>query len=246
MGTDKQSPTKSIIILRRIVLGLSLGLIVLAFFSFGTIRKQAIFEKQNAESVAKMQELLVSLTKANHQLTFELEQLKGRDSMASIDEVWRQKFDSIERLNFYNSVSNHVEALNESTLTKAREDSQKLYDDYLTHINSILVFFSVLIGLISLVVPILINKKTDDIIKEHEKMLEEHDNKQQELRYKIDEQVKGVSESVRQINEIIRKHEEELANSKKTQNDIISNVNNVAQTILRGLGRADVLMQQAS
>ena len=167
MDTDKPSPTKSISILRWIVLVLSLGLIVLAFFSLGAIRKQAIFEKQNAESVSKMQELVTSLTKANHQLTFELEQLKGRDTMASIDEVWQRKFDSIERLNFYNSVLNHIEALNESTLTKAREDGQKLYDDYLTHINLILVFFSILIALVSLVGPMLINKDALDRLKVH-------------------------------------------------------------------------------
>ena len=200
MTTDKdkgkKSSVQSIINLRRIVLVLSIGLVVLVFFSVGSIRKQKTYEKQSVEFVERMQEQVASLTEANARMAFELEQLNKAsrigDTIASKD-VWQRKIDSLERLNYYNSVMNQIVALNESTLTKAKEDNQRLYDDYLTHINTIIAFFSIIIAVISIFVPYLINRKTDDIIKEHEEKLKDL---QKETKEKAEEAKESANETL--------------------------------------------------
>ena len=219
---NKKSPIKSIINLRRIVLIFSIGLIVLAFFLIGSIRKQKTYEKQGAEFVARMQEQVASLTEANARMAFELEQLNKAsrigDTIASIG-IWQRKIDSLERLNYYNSVMNQIVALNESTLTKAREDNQRLYDDYLTHVNSIVEFFSVLIALVSIVIPLMINRKTDDIIKEHEERIKEFENDQNDLKNQIT---------------IIANKAQESANQTLTVSEIASNNNIAMSYVVKG------------
>lgn len=201
MAAIKKSSARSLINLRWIVFGLSLCLIVLAFFSIGSIRKQVTFEKHNAESFARMQEQVVSLAETNALMTVELEKLiktsRIGDSIVTM-EVWQRKIDSLERMSYYNSIMNRMVILNDSTLTKAREENQKLYDDYLTHINSILVFFSVLIALVTIVVPLMINRKTEDVFREHEKRMKKFEIKQNQLITQINKKAEEARQSATQ------------------------------------------------
>lgn len=159
------------------------------------------FEKHNAESFARMQEQVVSLAETNALMTVELEKLiktsRIGDSIVTM-EVWQRKIDSLERMSYYNSIMNRMVILNDSTLTKAREENQKLYDDYLTHINSILVFFSVLIALVTIVVPLMINRKTEDVFREHEKRMKKFEIKQNQLITQINKKAEEARQSATQ------------------------------------------------
>ena len=141
--------------------------------------------KEQDKAITQMQNQINALSDANSQLTFELEQLSsilwGTDTITPSN-LLQQKIDSLERVNHYNAVSNRLKTLNESAIAQSRIENQKLYDDYLTHINTMLAVFGVLIAIISIFVPYLINKKTDDIIKEHEKRLSEHERHQEEIK----------------------------------------------------------------
>lgn len=183
----------------------------------------------NTNSIICLQERIDSLTETDIQLVFELEQLSKFQSadnrIVSGKEIWQHKLDSIERRSFYNSLTNRMDVLNEAAMSKAFEDNQKMYDDYLTHVNSIIAFFSIMVALISIAVPLLINRKTDDIIKEHEKQLNRHDKKQQKLSNDIDTKVGDVNTIVDKMNITISKHDEKLQKHDKEQQKLSDDIN---------------------
>lgn len=157
---------------------------VLCFLLF-SLNMQSNAYKEQDKAIAQMQNQINALSNANSQLTFEMEQLGTvlwRTDTITPDNILQQKIDSLERVNHYNAVFNQLKALNGSAISQSRIENQKLYDDYLTHINTMLAVFGVLIAVISIFVPYLINKKTDDIIKEHEKRLSEHERHQEEIK----------------------------------------------------------------
>jgi len=169
----------------------------LCFLLFSLNMQSNAFKEQD-EAVARMQNQIIALSDANSQLTFEMEQLGTvlwRTDTITPDNILQQKMDSLEKIIHYNAVSNQLKALNESTLTQSRVENQKLYDNYLTHINTMLAVFGVLIAIISIFVPYLINKKTDDIIKEHENRLSTHESHQKEIKNVIQNIANNAEES---------------------------------------------------
>lgn len=152
-------------------------LLASSLYSLYSIRKMQESNGENAKCIAELQEQMKSVTESNALTVFGLEQMgemqRMGDSSATTDNVLKRKLDSLERQNYHNALMARLEALNASALSKAQDDSKQLYANYLTHINSILGFFGVLIALITIFVPYLINRKTDEVIKEHEKKLNE-------------------------------------------------------------------------
>ena len=154
--------------------------------------------KEQDKAISQLQNQIKALSNANCQLTFELEQLGSvlqETDTITHSNLLQQKIDSLEKVNHYNAVSNQLKALNESAIAQSRIENQKLYDDYLTHINTMLAVFGVLIAVISIFVPYLINKKTDDIIKEHEKRLSVHEKHQEEIKNVIQNTANKAEES---------------------------------------------------
>lgn len=152
-------------------------LLVCSFYSVYSIRKIQESDAENAKRIAELQEQMKLVTESNALTVFGLEQMgemqRMGDSSATTDNVLKRKLDSLERQNYHNALMARLEALNATALSKAEDDSKQLYDNYLTHIGSIFGFFGVLIALITIFVPYLINRKTDEVIKEHEKKLNE-------------------------------------------------------------------------
>lgn len=177
---DKDSKSlKSTFYFKWIFASLVVLLLLLAcsLYSVYSIRKLQDSNAENAKRIAELQEQMKSVTESNALTVFGLEQMgkmqKMGDSLASTDNVLKRKLDSLERQNFHNALIARLEALNVSALSKAQDDSKQLYANYLTHINSILGFFGAFIALITIFLPYLINRKTDEVIKEHEKKLNE-------------------------------------------------------------------------
>ena len=152
-------------------------LLACSLYSLYSIRKMQESNAENAKRIVELQEQMKLVTESNALTVFGLEQMgemqRMGDSLASTDNVLKRKLDSLERQNYHNALMARLEALNASALSKAQDDSKQLYANYLTHINSILGFFGVLIALITIFVPYLINRKTDEVIKEHDKKLKE-------------------------------------------------------------------------
>ena len=150
-------------------------LLACSLYSLYSIRKMQESNAENAKRIAELQEQMNLVTESNALTVFGLEQMgemqRMGDSLATTDNVLKRKLDSLERQNYHNALMARLEALNASALSKAQDDSKQLYANYLTHINSILGFFGVLIALITIFVPYLINRKTDEVIKEHEETL---------------------------------------------------------------------------
>jgi tetratricopeptide (TPR) repeat protein len=175
---DKDSKSlKSTFYFKWIFASLVVLLLLLAcsFYSAYLIRKMQESYAENAKRITDLQEQMKLVAESNILTVFELEQMgemqRMGDSLASTDNGLKRKLDSLERQNFHNALVARLEAVNASALNKAQDDSKQLYANYLTHINSILGFFGVLIALITIFVPYLINRKTDEVIKEHEKKL---------------------------------------------------------------------------
>ena len=152
-------------------------LLACSLYSLYSIRKMQESNAENANRIAELQEQMKLVTESNALTVLGLEQMgemqRMGDSSATTNNVLKRKLDSLERQNYHNALMARLEALNASALSKAEDDSKQLYANYLTHINSILGFFGVLIALITIFVPYLINRKTDEVIKEHEKKLNE-------------------------------------------------------------------------
>lgn len=148
-----------------------------SLYSVYSIRKLQESNAENAKRIAELQEQMKLVAESNALTVFGLEQMgemqRVGDSSTTTDNVLKRKLDSLERQNYHNALMARLEAMNASVLSKAQGDSKQLYANYLTHINSILGFFGVLIALITIFVPYLINRKTDEVIKEHEKKLNE-------------------------------------------------------------------------
>ena len=178
----------------------------------------------NTNSIICLQKRIDSLTETDIQLVFELEQLSkfqsADDRIVSGKEIWQHKLDSIERRSFYNSLTNRMDVLNEAAMSKALEDNQKMYDDYLTHVNSIIAFFSIMVALISIAVPLLINRKLDGIIKKKKKQLKGHDEKQQELSDELNTNVGNVNTIVENMITTISKHDEKLQRYDEKQREL--------------------------
>ena len=150
-------------------------LLACSLYSLYSIRKMQESHAENAKRIVELQEQMKSVTESNALTVFGLEQMgemqRMGDSSATTDNVLKRKLDSLERLNYHNALMARLEALNATALSKAEDDNKQLYANYLTHINSILVFFGVLISVIIFSVSYLFNKKTDEVIKEHEETL---------------------------------------------------------------------------
>lgn len=234
--TNSGEQEESIIDLTRIVhkqnlvffFSLLVFIIVFLFYIDSLLDLRKVNET-NTNSIINLQERIDSLTKTDIQLVFELEQLSKfqsvDDRIVSGKEIWQHKLDSIERRSFYNSLTNRMDVLNEAAMSKALEDNQKMYGDYLTHVNSIIAFFSIMVALISIAVPLLINRKTDDIIKEHEKQLKRHDEKQQELSDDLDTKVGDVKTIVAQMDTTISNHDDKLQRHDEDQQKLSDEIN---------------------
>ena len=197
----------------------------------------------NTNSIICLQKRIDSLTETDIQLVFELEQLSkfqsADDRIVSGKEIWQHKLDSIERRSFYNSLTNRMDVLNEAAMSKALEDNQKMYDDYLTHVNSIIAFFSIMVALISIAVPLLINRKLDGIIKEHEKQLKGHDEKQQELSDELNTNVGNVNTIVENMITTISKHDEKLQRYDEKQRELSDDLNDKVGSVNKAISELD-------
>lgn len=182
---NNDSAIKGIINLRWVVFIIAVIFGSAICFSLFSLNMQRKAFEENNKAISRLQDHIETISDANCQLIVELKQLDvlltGTDTITSNNKL-QQKIDSLERVTYYYAVSNQLKALNESTIAQTRIDNQKLYDDYLTHINTMLAVFGVLIAIISIFVPYLINKKTDDVIKEHEKRLSAHERHQEEIK----------------------------------------------------------------
>jgi len=174
-------------------------LLACSLYSLYSIRKMQESNAENANRIAELQKQMKLVTESNALTVFGLEQMgemqRMGDSSATTDNVLKRKLDSLERQNYHNALMARLEALNATALSKAEDDSKQLYDNYLTHIGSIFGLIGVVVTLITMFFPYLINRKTDEVIKEHEEKLEEHDKKLKELVEQTNENAKEAKQS---------------------------------------------------
>ena len=243
---DKDSKLlKSTFYFKWIFASLAVLLLLLAcsLYSLYSIRKMQESNAENAKRIAELQEQMKLVTESNALTVFGLEQMgemqRVGDSSTTTDNVLKRKLDSLERQNYHNALMARLEALNASALSKSQDDSKQLYDNYLTHINSILGFFGVLIALITIFVPYLINRKADDAIKEHEEKLKKYDEDQKKISGNFNERVEAINKSIQEhenrLNGIVAQTNQKAEEAKKsTEENLtvseISSYNIVAKT----------------